>query len=92
MMSSRISRTSPSAGDRVHHDAPRRLRVAQDGGERLIQLVRDRGRQLADPRHHVDVRELVKVTMDLGFDAFAGGDIEMRQHGAAGRAVQPLDR
>ena len=68
MMSSRISRTSASAGAAAHHDASGGLRVTQHGGEGLIELVRHRRRQLTHARHHVHVGELVEMALRVGLE------------------------
>ena len=91
MMSSRILAHVGDARRRAGQDAARRLGVAEDGRERLVQLVGDGGRQLTDPGHGVDVRDLVEVPLRLAFDTLAGGHVLVRQHRATRRPAQRLD-
>ena len=49
--------------------SPRRLRMTADARQRLIQLVRQRGRQLVHRRHTRDLRELVAAPLRGVFGA-----------------------
>ncbi len=67
------------------------LRVAEDGGQRLVQLVCDGGPEFADPRHHVAVRELAEVPVHVGLGTAPRRDLLVRDDGAALGALQPAD-
>ena len=69
-------------------EAQRGLSVGQDRRERLIQLVRERGGQLADRRDAREVRQLVSAALRLELRELALGDIGPRHDGAALRYVQ----
>ena len=50
---------------------PRGLGVGHDRRQRLIELVRERGRQLADGRHPADVRQLLPGALHVELGACA---------------------
>ncbi len=58
------------------------LRVAQDSRKRLIQLVRERSRQLSHGRDAHHMRELIAVAPQFGFGALALGHVQYDPHPA----------
>ena len=77
------------------HEALRGLGVAQDAHERLVDLVRERARELAQRRHARQMRELVALLLDLALEPTACGDVERhpaQQRGAPACAASAWPR
>ena len=74
-MSARIARTSSRSGDGVLEEQLRRLGVAQDRPERLVDLVRQRRGELAHHRDAPRVRDLLPQPLRLLLGVFARGDV-----------------
>ena len=63
--------------------------VGDDGGQGLVDLVRDRGGQLAQGRHAGDVRELGLGSVQGVLGLLALGDVVVRLEDRRGRAWSP---
>ncbi len=90
-ISERIACTcETSGGDRAEH-APRRLRVGHDRGQRLIELVRERRRQLADGGHAADVRQLLPHPLHVELGAAKIGDVGTGHDRSTVRPIERID-
>ena len=78
-------------GSRLVEKVARCLGIAQDGRERLTQLVRERGGQLAHGRYPIEVRHLLLGTAPFRLGALARADVYMGNNRPTLRAVQRLD-
>ena len=75
-MSARISRTCVKIGRVLREEALGRLRVAEDGGERLVQFVRQRAGELAEHGHAREMREFAAPFVQLLFRLLARRDVK----------------
>ena len=64
------------------------LRVGHDGGERLIQLVSQRGGHLADRRHAGHVRQFLPAALRFHLGPAEFGNIRADDHRASLRSIQ----
>ncbi len=71
--------------------AERRLGVAEDRSQRLLELVGKRARELAEHRGARQVRELLALVARIRLGALARGDVGARDHRAAFGATQALE-
>ena len=62
------------------HETLRGLRVAENGGQRLVQLVGHRGRQFAHDGHARNVRQFLAMPERVQFRLLAGGDVKRSAH------------
>ena len=58
------------------------MRVREDRRQRLVQLVRDRRRQLSHGSHAVEMRDLAQVAARGGLVLPSPGDVEMHHRRA----------
>ena len=70
----------------------RRPRVRENGRQRLIDLVRQRHRQLPGERHAIEVRQRAPLLEDLHFTGLALGDVHVDPHHSRGPAVIVVQR
>ena len=75
MMSSSAARSCSSVQRSTIQQVPRGLRVAEDGGQRLAQLVRERARKLAEHRDPAQVRQLPPLRAGFQLRAPPFGDV-----------------
>ena len=76
--------------DRLAFDEmPRRFGVARDGGERLVELVRKRARELSERGNAREVRQLAPLLVDLELGVMTRRHVRASDHGAA---LGPLER
>ena len=71
----------------AEQESPRRARVGEDGGERLVQLVGQRNRELAGDRHARQVRQVALLLVNLQFGRLARRDVDFDSRDAKGAAV-----
>src|SRR5262245_38261653 len=77
---------------RALEQAHRRLRVGHDGGERLVDLVGERGAELAERRDALGVRQPLALPAGLVLGVPPPRDVDVRDDRAAVRAPERLDR
>ena len=84
--------TSPRSALPALEELERRLGIPEDGGQRLVELMGERARELAEHRRAPEVGELLLLDARFLLGALAGRDVGAGDDGAALRAPQPLDR
>src|SRR5262249_48984098 len=91
----RRCRRAPPAARRnratEHSESAVLLRVGHDPGQRLAQLVGQRGGQLPHGGNTGEVRQLLPAPLRLPFRTLAFGDLGLRNHGAAFGSIQRHD-
>ena len=74
------------------HEAAGRVRIADDRGQGLVDLVGQRGGELPQGRHAQSVGQLLSLVLELVFGPPASRDIEVRDDQAAFGTLERLHR
>ena len=90
-MSSSTVGTSPLRSPEASSRRPA-WAFGDDRGQRLVQLMRERRRQLAERRHARHVRQLGACRLGIDLGPLPLGDLGVRHHRAALGPIEPMNR